>query len=188
VGRVAFITGSINSAFQIKQKRNRSMLKILAIDPGQIESAWVLMEGLKIHSCNIEENELIRKALDFDEWQQDVIALEYVVAYGRSGKEVSDTAFEAGRLIQSSKSAFFPYTRSKVRGHLCGSRGSDSKIIEELVRRFTPDTFAKYVNNELSWNKTVMEAKEKYFKDFRKDIWQAYALGVTYYDLNVKGE
>ena len=164
------------------------MLKILAIDPGQTESAWVLMEDYKIHSCNIEENESIRKALDFDEWQQDIIALEYVVAYGRSGKEVSDTAFEAGRLVQSSKSGFIGITRSKSRGWICGGRGSDSKVVESLIRRFTPDTFAKYVNNELSWNKTVMEAKEKYFKDFRKDIWQAYALGVTYLDLQLRGE
>lgn len=164
------------------------MLKILAIDPGQKQSAWVLMEDLSIHSCNIESNEAIRQALDYDEWQQDIVALEYVVAYGRSGKEVSDTAFEAGRLIQTAKSAFHPYTRSKVRGHLCGGRGSDSKVIEKLIERFTPDVYAKFVNKELTRNKMIMAAREKYFKEFRADIWQAYALGVTYYDLSVKGE
>jgi hypothetical protein len=175
----------------MKQRRNLLTLRILAIDPGQKESAWVLMKNLSIHSCNIEDNEAIRKALDFDEWEQDIVALEYVVAYGRSGKEVSDTAFEAGRLVQASRSAFTGITRSKVRGHLCRGRGSDSKVIEKLIERFTPDVFAKWVNNELTRNKMINAAREKYFHEFRADIWQAYALGVTYFDigpLGLKGE
>lgn len=160
------------------------MTKILAIDPGPKESAWVLMQDLEIHSCNKELNESIIKALWHDTWGQDIIALEYVVAYGRSGREVSDTAFESGRLVQSASSSYKGITRSKVRGHLCGRGGSDSKIITTLIERFCHDIYQKWVNKQLSRQKMINAARDEYFKEFTADIWQAYALGVTYYDLN----
>lgn len=163
------------------------MTKILSIDPGPLVSAWVLSEDTRIISSGLEPNEFIVKALDYDEYEQDILALEYAVAYGRSGKSVSDTAFESGRMVQASKSSYAPITRSKVRGHFCGSRGSDAKVITALVERFTPDIFAKWVTGELTRNKMLMAAREKYFIGFKDDIWQAYAVGVAYYDLNLRG-
>lgn len=159
------------------------MIKILAIDPGPQESAWVLMQDLKIHSCNKESNEAIRKALDFDEWEQTILAMEYAVAYGRSGRDVSDTAFESGRMVEAAKSCYLGITRSKVRGHLCGRYGSDAKIIEKLIERFCHDIYQKWVDKQLTRQKMINAAREKYFHEFKADIWQAYALGVTYFDL-----
>jgi hypothetical protein len=71
-------------------------------------------------------------------------------------------------------------TRSKVRGVLLGraSGGAsiDSQIIKYLANRFSPD-----VENRGKGNKK----DPGWFYRFKGDVWQAYALGVAYYDMKI---
>ena len=53
------------------------------------------------------------------------------------------------------------------------STAKDSNITQALVDRFAPNTRNK--------GKGV-KAEPGFFYGFKKDIWQAYALGVTYLD------
>jgi hypothetical protein len=71
-------------------------------------------------------------------------------------------------------------TRSKVKGRLLGrpSGGAsvDSQIITYLANRFAPDDIncGKGLKDNPGW-----------FYGFKGDIWQAYALGVAYYDMKI---
>jgi hypothetical protein len=169
---------------------------ILAIDPGPEESAYVLLEQgkrswkngiwLKILDCAKEDNELLRERLSYDEFGQDILAMEEIVGRKWSGREVTDTAFWSGRLCEAGCCSFVLINRSKIRWHIGKEKGTnDSKIITRLIERFCPDIFEKFTTGELTRNKMINAAREKYFKGFTEDIWQAFALGVTWYDLNV---
>jgi len=161
-------------------------MRILAIDPGPAESAWVLMENLKIKQSNKEANDDIRQSLEYDYWDHDILAMEEIVGRKWAGREITDSAFWSGRLCEASVASFTLINRSKIRWHIGQDKGTnDSKIITRLIERFTPDLYQQFVDKELTRNKMVNAAREKYFKGFVADIWQAYALGVTWYDLNV---
>lgn len=167
-------------------------MRVIAIDPGNIESAWVVFEkhsdpGLLILACGKYKNEVLLDLLSDSVY--DTAVIEEMVAYGRVGREVTDTAFWAGRFFQESyKHHFllrevFLVNRSKVRGHF-GCR-KDADIIEKLIERFCHELYAKFRSKELSRPKMISAAREEYFKAFKADIWQAFALGVCWYDLNV---
>jgi hypothetical protein len=168
-------------------------MRIIAIDPGNIESAWVVFEKrsdleFQILACGKYKNEVLLDLLSDSVY--DTAVIEEMVAYGRVGREVTDTAFWAGRFFQESYNLHrllfrevFLVNRSKVRGHF-GCR-KDADIIEKLIERFCPELYAKFVSKELNRPKTINAAREEYFKTFKADIWQAFALGVCWYDLNV---
>ncbi len=163
---------------------------ILAIDPGPQYSAFVT---IAIDNCWPAEfgkliNEDIRAVVGSPGYGHLVI--EECVAYGKCGREITDTAFEAGRMVGATTTTPFTLlTRSRVRGHICKPwKGSDSKVIERLIYRFEYDIFAKWITGSLTRNKMILEAKEGWFSGFVADIWQAYALGVCYIDLIKSGQ
>jgi len=171
-------------------------MRILAIDPGNIESAWVLFqkeklslrEGVmfKIFSCGKELNDEVLDKLAY-EMSYDALAMEEIVAYGKwSGREITDSAFWSGRFCQASTAPFTMINRSKVRWHLGGQKKvTDATIIERLIERFCPGLYSKYKAGDLTKMKMINASRDEYFENFHDDIWQAFALGVTWYDLNV---
>jgi hypothetical protein len=144
------------------------------------------MENLKIKQSNKEENETLRKSLEHDFWDHDILAMEEIVGRKWAGREITDSAFWSGRLCEASAASFTLINRSKIRWHIGQTKTTtDSVIIRSLIKRFTPDIYQQFVDKELTQNKMINAAREEYFKGFIADIWQAYALGVTWYDLNV---
>jgi hypothetical protein len=156
---------------------------ILAIDPGNKESAYVVMdEQLKpLEFGKVENHELLRLIERIEEKPYTVsyCAIEMVACYGMPvGKEVFDTCVWIGRLYQEAYNRIprlgFIY-RADVKENLCYSmKAKDGNIIQALI-----DRFAYGVPNKGKGTKK----DPGYFYGFKADIWQAYAVGVTYADL-----
>lgn len=152
---------------------------VLAIDPGNLESGIVLigadykpiMAKKALNEDLLEEMTLCIR--DFDE-----VAIEMVASYGMPvGASVFETCVWIGRFEQRLRDFGKKVTRIprlRVKMNLCHkSTANDSNITQALVDRFAP--------NEPNKGKGTKKAPG-FFYGFKKDIWQAYALGVTYID------
>lgn len=166
---------------------------ILAIDPGNIESGVVLIResDLKpVYATKINNKELFEK-IKYGDLESEIcyeninhVAIEKIASYGMAvGATVFDTCiwigkFEAAAEIYFGVEAEYIY-RKDEKMNLCNSmKAKDSNIIQALIDRFAPNTpnKGKGTKKEPGW-----------FYGFKKDIWQAYAVGVTYYDIYLKG-
>lgn len=156
---------------------------ILGIDPGNVESAYVVVDDNlkpidfgKFVNANIRAE--LRRNLEKYHHKLD-IAIEMVACYGMPvGKEVFDTCVWIGRFTemveQYNMDTSYIY-RKDEKMNLCNSmKANDATIKQALV-----DRFAYGVSNHGKGNK----ANNGWFYGFKKDIWQAYAVGVTYHDL-----
>lgn len=147
-------------------------MKILAIDPGNIESAYVLMDE---QYRPLELGKVPNKALSqrlFDEIFPicDKAVIEMVASYGMAvGKEVFDTCVWIGRFYELLDPGRVELMyRKDVKLNLCGqTKAKDANIIQALKDRFGD----KGTKKNPGW-----------FYGFKADCWQAYALGVTYLD------
>lgn len=170
---------------------------ILAIDPGNIESGVVLIREKDLKPLIAEkiENEQLLFKICSGEYQDfyreesiNHVAIEMIASYGMAvGKSVFETCVFIGRLKET---IYFVNQLSEVqieyiyrkdeKMNLCGSmKAKDSNIVQALIDRFAPNTSnkGKGTKKEPGW-----------FYGFKKDIWQAYAVGVTYYDMYLKEE
>lgn len=151
---------------------------IIAIDPGNVESAYVLMtDEYELIEFSKSRNEEVRDYLTKSDCKELVI--EMVASYGMPvGATVFETCVEIGRLIQIAELKQISTTlvyRREVKRNICGVvTAKDANIIQALI-----DRFAKNTPNRGKGTKK----DPGYFYGFKADIWQAYALGVTYLDL-----
>ena len=151
---------------------------ILAIDPGNIESAYVLMDyDLKPIEFGKVDNIKMLEIIETEAYEH--IAIEMVASYGMAvGETVFETVFWIGRYWETALMNNCTYMkriyRKDVKMNLCHTmKAKDGNIIQALVDRFAPNTRNK--------GKGV-KANPSWFYGFKADIWQAYAVGVTYYD------
>ena len=162
---------------------------LLAIDPGTTESAYVILnDELKPIKFGKVENTALTAIIPevMYDYRINDVAIESVASYGMAvGKEVFETCFWSGRFWEISlrrmdlKSVKAIY-RKEEKMNLCGSmKAKDSNIIQALVDRFATGqpNHGKGTKKEKGW-----------FHGFSKDVWQAYACGITYYDLYIKGK
>lgn len=148
---------------------------ILAIDPGTFESAYVRMDGnyRPAEFGKLPNGDLLDKVRVL---YGDELVCEMVASYGMAvGKEVFETVFWIGRFWEAfpGKERALLYRREE-KLCLCGSvKANDGNIRQALV-----DRFAYGVPNKGKGTK----AAPGWFYGFRADIWQAYAVAVTYAD------
>lgn len=164
---------------------------ILAIDPGNIESGYALLDdNLKPIEKGKIPNEELRFKLQQDMFKGEVtdIAIEMIASYGMPvGVEVFETCIWIGRFLQTIKTFYYGrginikyIYRKDEKMNLCHSmKANDATIKQALVDRFTPGqkNYGKGTKKEPGW-----------FYGFKADVWAAYAVGVTYHDLYKKGE
>lgn len=160
---------------------------ILAIDPGNIESGVVLLDdNLKPIEYGKWNNENVRQELrrNIEKYGYRLhIAIEMIASYGMAvGQSVFETCIWIGRFKEMAEQYNMNVTyiyRKDEKMNLCNSmKAKDSNIIQALIDRFAPNTP----------NKGKGSKKEPgWFYGFKKDIWQAYAVGVTYHDMYLKG-
>lgn len=157
-------------------------MKILAIDPGNIESAYVLMdENYKpLEFGKIPNEDMLKMSYRCD---YETAVIEMIASYGMPvGKEVFETCVWIGRFhekaSQDTDGREIKYIyRKDVKMNLCGqTRAKDSNIRMALIDRFAQHDFknGKGTKKDPDW-----------FYGFKSDIWAAYAVGVTYYDTEV---
>lgn len=152
---------------------------ILAIDPGNVESAYCVIDKKTykpIEFGKIKNEELLEYIFDYLPDGVDTLVIEKVASYGMAvGQTVFDTCIWTGRIVQHYLDFTSPYSqrveyiyRKEEKINLCNSmKAKDSNIRQALIDRFG----------------VVGTKKEKgFFYGFKKDIWAAYAVGVTYLD------
>ena len=152
---------------------------IIAIDPGSVQSGWVVWDGKNIHDFGLWENKsllhLICRAQVSTLPRDMDLVIEQIRSYGMAvGASTFDTVFWSGRFCQAFGEPFHLMPRLEVKKHIChNGSAKDSNIIQALVDRFA------YGQN----NKGKGTKKEPgFFFGFKSDIWQAFALAVTWWD------
>lgn len=162
---------------------------ILAIDPGNIESGYVLTNNdlSLVDKGKIKNKNLLNKIIMDEFWyesledEKDHIAIEMIASYGMPvGVEVFETCVWIGRFIQAIPCGIEPkfIYRKDEKINLCQSmKANDTTIKQALVDRFAPGqkNYGKGTKKEPGW-----------FYGFAKDIWSAYAVAVTYHDMYMK--
>ena len=152
---------------------------ILAIDPGNEMSAYVLLDkNLKPIQFAKTTNEELISILDLKCRSCDYIVIENIASYGMSvGASVFETCIWIGRFTERIKMAGAEVNyiyRKDEKINLCGTmKAKDSNIRQALIDRF---------------GVVGTKANKGFFYGFKADIWSAYAVAITFYDIHLKGE
>lgn len=151
------------------------MLNLIAIDPGNIESAYVVMDKDYniLHKAKVE-NHCLLHYLKCDDFEN--MAIEQIRSYGMSvGQTTFDTCEWTGRFVQQyieynchglydyGYTTLFHVPRKDIKMHLCHSmKANDSNIRQALIDRYgAPGT-------KKNQGKTY---------GVSKDMWSALAVG-----------
>lgn len=159
------------------------MSLILAIDPGSTQSAYVFMykETYRPMLFGKVENKYLLDRIN-GMANTSELAIEMISSFGMPvGSEVFDTVFWIGRFWEASNSSSkkLIYRRDE-KLNICGTtKANDATIRKALIDRFAPG-----VKNSGKGSKK----SPGWFYGFAADVWQAYAVGVTYLDMCTKGE
>lgn len=154
-------------------------MKVLAIDPGNEKSAWCMVntETLKPMAFGKEENQVVLTAVQHLSY--DSIVIERVASYGMAvGRDVFETCEWVGRFTQAARVLPDYIYRREEKLHICG----DSRAKDANIRRALIDRFAKH---DLKNGKGTKKNQD-WFYGFSADVWQAYAVGVTYIETTLK--
>lgn len=118
-------------------------MKIIAIDPGCVQSAYVILDDtLTIHERGIVPNGDLLAMVEGESFELGtVLAIEMVQSFGMAvGKEVFETVFWIGRFCQAWAGRGNPFervNRIQVKMHLChNSRAKDPNIRQALLDKF----------------------------------------------------
>lgn len=145
-------------------------MKILAIDSGNVESGYCLIDSetyKPLEFGKIDNTQMLMKVIELN---YDYLILEMIASYGMPvGASVFDTCVWIGRFIQARNCADYDYIyRKEEKMNICGSmKAKDSNIRQALIDRF----------GEVGTKKA-----KGFFYGFKKDIWAAYAVGITWLD------
>ena len=143
---------------------------ILAIDPGNVDSAYCLIDEKTykpIEFGKLSNQQVLMKVIEL---KYDKLILEMIASYGMPvGASVFETCVWIGRFIQARNCCDYDYIyRKDEKINLCNSmKAKDSNIRQALIDRF----------GEVGTKKN-----QGFFYGFKNDIWAAFAVGCTYLD------
>lgn len=150
-------------------------MKLLAIDPGNEQSAYVLFDGVRVQEFDIVDNDVLI--------YRDVmhaaprLAIEGVACYGMPvGKEVFDTCIWIGRFMQKFGACATDIVyRGDVKMHLCQSmRAKDPMVRQALLDLFGPGR-EKAIGTKKNPGPCY---------GISSHCWSALAVAVTWWDKN----
>ena len=150
------------------------MTRILAIDPGSEQSAWLLWmdaETQGVRDFGIASNDELLTDLRRVTWYPDVVVIEKIESYGMAvGREVFDTVHWAGRFTEAARpTPVVQLPRRAVKLAICGdTRAKDANIRQALLDRFGG-----------SAAKGTKAAPGPLY-GISRDVWSALAIAVSY--------
>lgn len=118
-------------------------MRIMAVDPGPIESGWCLMLDGMILQAGVDDNQTLLAMLQGWELHMgDTLAIEMIASYGMAvGREVFETCVWVGRFAQAwhQPNAVRLVYRRDVKLHLCGNaKAKDANIRQALLDLLGP--------------------------------------------------
>lgn len=155
-------------------------MRVLAIDPGPIDSAWVIWDGSMIlDHGKCPNGEIISLLSDRDEFSDPahVVAIEMIASYGMPvGREVFETCVWIGRFQQTAENRGMPVElipRREVKLHLCNSvRAKDANVRQALLDKVGPQGTKKQPGPTYG---------------IKADCWAALGLALTAYHQELHG-
>lgn len=155
-------------------------MKILAVDPGPTQSAYVTYDGEQVLNGAKVPNEQLMAIIEVNGPKWTVVVFEQVAAMGMAvGAEVFETVFWTGRFYQQAQEsarrdrhsrAMDRMKRHVVKTHLCNSmKAKDGNIRQALIDKWG--------------GKDVAIGKKKTpgpLYGVAGDTWQALAVAVTW--------
>ena len=146
----------------------------LAIDPGPVESAYVIWDGQQIINMDILDNHHLIGALRGDFCgDPEVCIIEQIKSYGMAVSDsVFDTVYWSGRFCEAwgQRGFFDRIPRMAVKMHIChDSRAGDPNIRRALIDRFEPGLKPR-------------QRPKSTLKGLKDDLWAAFALAVYWHD------
>ena len=156
---------------------------ILAIDPGTTYSGFVLIntETLEPVEFGKIQNDELEETVSSTE--AGTVVIERIASYGMPvGRSVFETCEEIGRLSHiaetQGKEVQYVY-RKEEKKTICGTyKANDTTIRRALIQRFAKHDFERGKGTK---------GHKDWFYGFKSDVWQAYAVGITYLDRENSG-
>ena len=145
---------------------------IIAVDPGNVESGYVIFDGYRPQEfgkiANEELLEKLRASTDTDE-----LAIEMIRSYGMAvGETVFETCVWIGRFSEVFNGKVTRVYRAEEKMHVCHSpNAKDSNIRQALIDRFA-------LHDKKNGKGT--KNNPDFFYGFKADCWAAYAVGIVY--------
>ena len=152
-------------------------MRILAIDPGNEKSAYVVYDtATKLPvRFGIEDNWALHLRFHGSEFDDcDNVAIEMIACYGMAvGKSVFDTCVWIGRFAELTVCGNFVY-RKDVKMHLCNSmRAKDANIRQAIIDRYESTGGGKTPQ-------IGTKAQPGPLYGVSKDVWAALGVAITY--------
>lgn len=151
-------------------------MNVLAIAPGNIESAYCVIDINTLKPIGFGKIVNERLIDDITKLKIKDVAIEMIASYRMpAGKEVFETCVWIGRFLERmediAENIDYIY-RMEEKMHICyNPKAKDSNIIQSLKDRFGD----KGTKKAPGW-----------FYGFSADVWQAYAVGITYIETKMK--
>lgn len=153
-------------------------MSILAIDPGNIESGYVVLnDDLSIKEKGKVGNFRLLEMIIYKEFDTSRHAvIEMIASYGMAvGKSVFETCVWIGRFKQALSMNMVEVNyiyRKDEKMNLCHTmKAKDTNIRQALIDRF---------------GVVGTKKNQGWFYGVSKDMWSAVAVGVTFYDMYIK--
>lgn len=157
------------------------MKNILAIDPGSVESGYVVTDtanGMKIQKCGrVGNSELKAKIAEIVSiYGIKTAVIEMIASYGMAvGRDVFDTCVWIGRFAEALDTCGvvceYIY-RKEEKLYICGnSRAKDANIRRALIDDFAEKDFVRGKGTK---------REPDFFYGVSKDAWMAFAVAVTW--------
>lgn len=162
-------------------------MRVFAIDPGNIQSAYCVVDVETLRPLDfgkIQNEQLRQYILDFQfDREQDRAVVEMVQSFGMAvGAEVFETVFWVGRFTEClNRRLLVPagrVYRKEEKLHICHStKAKDSNIRMALIDRFAKHDFkfGRGTKKDPDW-----------FYGFAADVWAAYAVALTFIETKME--
>lgn len=153
-------------------KQVKFQTQMIGLDPGTVQSAYVVWNGERILEKGILPNsDMLLKCQEFNRISSSYhLAYEFMQSYGMAvGKEVFETVFWIGRFVQSCISLKpIRVYRKDIKLYFCNSmKAKDTNIRAALIDRFGPPGVKK---------------EPGLLYGVKKDEWSALAIAVYAWD------